>query len=801
MSDTSNKVSCNHCHLVFDTSVMLTQKSKSGETEYFCCKGCQGVYNLLNDSGLDNFYERTQGKKLSPVSTVLEDSELFDSIVFEQNFVKDVGELKEISLIIEGIHCSACVWLNEKVLTETFGVVEASINFSTNKAKILWDPSEIKLSLIIDTIRSIGYDAYAYDPAISEGKTAKVKKEYHRRLIVATFAAMNIMWIAIAQYAGLFTGIEDRFRNILNNFEAVLATPVLFYSGWVFFRGAYYGMRNGFVNMDLLVATGATLTYIYSFYIMFIGEGEAYFDSVVMIITFVLLGKFLEVASKKSASDTLDILNRHVPMQIRRIVNEDVEDISVHDAHVGDRVLVYAGERFAVDGIIAKYDTYVDESSLTGENDPVRKNIGDSIVSGTSNITQNVEITVTKSYEDSTFSKLLTLLDDALSKKPKIENIANIVSGYFSTIILLLAIVTFAVWLFMTDFNTAFMVGISVIVIACPCALALATPIASLVGVSMGAKNGVLFKEAAFLETMAKTTKVFFDKTGTLTNGNLEVINEMNFDDIDKTIISALVEGSIHPVSKAILRYLDLKERIEFSSYELVSGKGIKAEYRGDIYLGGSKVYLESQGIACDSLDPSEYTQFLVAKNSTLIHLFELEDEVKEGAKEFISYLKSRSITPTMLTGDHDKVARSIADQIGIENVHASLTPQDKLELLQENRLENDVVVMVGDGINDILVLANADIGIAMGSGADVSIDSSDIVLLSDDMKSLKEAFEISSMSFHLIKQNLKISLLYNVITIPLAMAGYIIPLIAALSMSLSSLLVVANSLRVKWMK
>lgn len=802
MAHLDKKINCDHCHLSFDTSIMLKQK-QNGDTKYFCCKGCQGVYNLLQSSGLENFYDRSKGQKLTPQSLEFEDSAVFDTPVFTENFVKKDGELLEISLIIEGIHCAACVWLNEKILSETEGVVEATINFSTNKAKVLWDPSEIKLSKIIDTIRSIGYDAYAYDPKISEAKTHAVKKEYHSRLIVAVFAAMNVMWIAIAQYAGLFSGMDSSFKSILNSAEGLLATPVLFYSGWIFFRGAYFGMKNHIVNMDLLVATGATLTYIYSIFITISEKGEAYFDSVVMIITFVLVGKFLEVASKKSASDTLDALNRHIPVQIRKVTLKGLSDISVHEAVVGDILEVHAGERFALDGTVYKDETYVDESSLTGENDPVRKVLGDTVVSGTTNITHTISMKVSKSYENSTFSKLLTLLDDALSKKPAIEKLANNISGYFSTVILLVALATFLVWYFpifsqVSEFDLAFMVAISVIVIACPCALALATPIATLVGVSMGAKKGVLFKEAAQLESMAKTTKVFFDKTGTLTDAKLTVCKEEYFEAVDKALLASLVYSSIHPISKAVYRHVDLKaEDGFFDSLELIAGKGMLGKKGSDCYYGGSSAYLMEMGISLPDVK-SENSHFHVAKNSMLLASFELKDDIKEGSLALINYLKKRDIEVHMLTGDHLGVAQKVAKTLGIDHVHASLTPQEKAKYILRDKNEDDVFVMVGDGINDILVLASADIGIAMGSGADVTIDSSDIVLLHGDMKSLQEAFEIARQSFHLIKQNLKISLLYNVITIPLAMAGLVIPLVAALSMSLSSLLVVGNSLRVK---
>lgn len=795
------EIACDHCHLTFPKNMMLVQEAPEGD-KYFCCTGCQGVYNLLNSEGLERFYQKSRGQKLTPISKEFEDSSSFDSPSFLEEFAKADGELYEISLIIEGIHCAACVWLNEKVLYETEGILDVSINFSTNKAKVVWDPSLIKLSKIIDTIRAIGYDAYAYDPKVSENQAQKQKKEYYTRLIVAVFATMNIMWIAIAQYAGFFQGMERAYKNILNVAEFILATPVLFFSGWVFFRGAYFGLRHKFINMDLLVATGATLTYIYSIYIMVTQSGEAYFDSVSMIITFVLLGKFLEVLSKKQASDTLDALNRHIPMEVRRITEGKSEMISVHDVKVGDQLEVHAGERFAVDGEMLSDSLYVDESTLTGESDPVLKSRGDRLISGTSDLNATVIMRVSRSYEHSTFAKLLNLLDEALTKKPKIEQLANRISGYFSTAILLLSFVSFLVWFFMLNapFSHSFMIAISVIVIACPCALALATPVATLVGVSIGAKKGILFKEAAHLETMAKATSLFLDKTGTITKGAYEVVSVHKEAAFDEALIGALVKHTKHPIAKAIARFYDHKGDYALERITVDAGRGIIAFYQGKRYLGGNRALMQAHGIAFEH-PTTQHSLFYVACEDRVIAWYELEDPIRSEIHSVIAYAKREGISVTMLTGDHDLAAIKVAAAVGIDTVFSELRPEGKAEKIKEAKARGETVVMAGDGVNDILALAHADIAIGMGNGADVAVDSSDVVLLHDEIAALEEAFKISKQSYFLIKQNLGLSLLYNTITIPLAMAGYIIPLIAALSMSLSSLIVVGNSLRVKWKK
>ncbi|MDH4945446.1 heavy metal translocating P-type ATPase [Sulfurimonas sp. C5] len=789
----SDKVVCDHCHLEFSKNVMIEDNG-----HYFCCNGCQGVYHLLSDQGLDSFYDKAKNVKLAPPTEQYEDSSNFDAPAFYEKFVKTNSDgFSEVSLIIEGIHCSACVWLNEKALHKMDGVVEANINFTNNKAHIVWADEVVKLSQIIDMIRAIGYNAFPYDASLQEAHANKVRKDYYLRMAVAIFAAMNVMWIAVAQYAGYFTGITQEMKTILNIAEGVLATPVLFYSGWVFFRGAYYGLRNKVVNMDLLVATGASTTYIYSVYITIMERGEAYFDSVSMIITFVLIGKFLEVLSKKSAADTLDVIGKHLPSEIKTLQNGKISSVKLDDVNIGDTVVVSSGERVLIDGEILKGEGSFDESNLTGESEPIYKKLGDKVISGTVSIDADIQYKATKDFEHSTLSNLVTLLESAINKKPKIEQLANKLSEHFSTTILILSFMTFlAWWLWPHSFEESLMVGISVIIIACPCALGLATPVATLVGLSLGTKKGILFKEAAQLETMAKADVLVVDKTGTITHGKPEVVQENMIEEFDKTILYSLVKSSKHPVAQGVKRFIYTDEEVLFDEYMQVPAKGIVARYNGLLILGGNYQLMQDNEINSDFT--SDKTLFYFAIDKKIVAIYELEDTVKEGAKELIEDLFAKGIETIMLTGDHKKSALHVSKQVGITQIKYELTPQDKLAYIEQLHHEGKVVVMVGDGINDVLALAKADIGIVMGSGSDIAIDVGDVVLMNNSLKSLLDAFKIAKTTFALIKQNFAISLIYNGITIPLAMAGLIIPLVAAISMSFSSLLVVGNSMRIK---
>lgn len=797
----SNKIACTHCHLEFNEDVMI----KDGEN-YFCCNGCQGVYHLLSDEGLDSFYDKLGNNTLSAPTTQYEDSSNFNSPAFYDKFVKmDNDGFNNVSLIIEGIHCSACVWLNEKALHKMDGIIEASINFTNNKAVITWADDVVKLSQIIDMIRAIGYNAFPYDASVQEVHANKERKDYYLRMSVAIFATMNIMWIAVAQYAGYFSGMTQDMKTILNIAEGTLATPVLFYSGWIFFRGAYYGIKTKIINMDILVATGALLTYLYSIYITVIEQGEAYFDSVTMIITFVLVGKFLEVLSKKNAADALDIIGKNIPNEVNIIKDDKVIACKLADIVVGDVIVISSGEKVLFDGKIIKGNGTFDESSLTGESEPIYKTISDSVISGTSSIDADIHYTATKDFEHSTLSNLVSLLETAIIKKPKIEQMANKLSEYFSSVILALSFITFLSWYFFgNNFEIAFMIGISVIVIACPCALALATPVATLVGLSLGAKRGILFKEAAQLETMAKVDTLVLDKTGTITVGKPEVIKETLYDIFDKNILYSLVKCSNHPVAKGIEKYLKEYENLDeyiLDSYTQIPASGISATYKNKTLLGGNLKLILDNGI--DIKFESENTIFYFSIDNKLVAIYELRDNIKSNANELVLNLSEKNIEVIMLTGDNEKITSRVASEVGIVNYKSEQTPEDKSSYIEKLHAENKTVVMVGDGVNDILALAQADIGIVMGSGSDIAVDISDVILLDDSLSSLEDAFKISRTTFGLIKQNLGISLVYNAITIPLAMFGYIIPLIAAISMSVSSLLVVGNSMRIryKWNK
>ena len=805
------KIECNHCHLSFDEKIMIKENDLN-----FCCGGCQSVYHILKSENLDSFYEKLGNKTIkAPLQVSNDDLSKFDSENFLNSYTTITKDgFVQIDLILEGIHCAACVWLNEKVLYDTKGVIEANINFTTNKARVVFNSDILKLSDIIKKIRSIGYNAYAYDSSIADKEASKAKQDYFVRIMVAVVCTMNIMMLSVAKYTGFFTGMSIEVKNMIHLAEFILATPVLFFSGFVFYKGAYFGLKNRIVNMDLLVSSGATMTYVYSLFVLFGAKGESYFDSVAMIITFVLIGKYLEVIGKKSAIDTLDKIKSTLPLEAIVVKDGKKETKALNLVQVGDLIELKIGEKVPVDGKIISGNASFDESSLTGESIPVYKKTGDNIFSGTVILDSTILFEVVKDFKNSTFSSIVTLLEDSLNSKPKIQTLANKISRRFSLIILSIAFITFLVWYYfgldlgfyfegVNQFERSFITAISVVVIACPCALALATPMASLVGISELAKKSLLFKEAKFIETIANATTVVFDKTGTLTKGELEVsfVEFFNKDERSINLLYSLLDSSNHPVSIAVKRYI--KENFEVSNVSLediknIEAKGLSARYENIEILGGNEALLKEFDVKINIHLNSKFTQYLFCIDKKIVANFELKDELKDDAKELIEYLKEQNIESIMLTGDNNFVASSIAKELEISNYKANLTPKDKADFIKDLKNSGKTVVMVGDGVNDSVALASSDVAIAMGNSADVSMMVSDVVMLNSKLKSLKDAFIISKKTYKHIKQNLAFSLIYNTITIPIAAAGFIIPLFAALSMSLSSLVVVLNSLRIK---
>ncbi|WP_069632289.1 heavy metal translocating P-type ATPase [Campylobacter pinnipediorum] len=783
---------CNHCKLMFDTNSMI--KTDNG---IFCCNGCKNVYAIIKNNGFEEFYSRLGNNNLSPAKNSNSLESNLENLY--KNYVTRKDGFNQISLIIEGIHCSACIWLNEKILFSTKGILEVNINSINNKATILWDENETNLKEILTKINSIGYKALVYDSSKEDTILNAKRRDFYIKLLVGIFALMNIMWIAIAQYAGYFSGMDKDIKDILNFAEFILASPVLFYTGGSFFNGFKIALKTKTPNMDMLVATGASLAYFYSIYAMFSRKAEVYFDSVAMIITFVFIGKFLEVLSKKRASDTLDTLNSMVLNEVNIKTEGKIISKNIHEIMVGETIVLKAGDKVVIDGIITSGEASFDCSSLSGESIPITLGPSNELKSSTVCLDGYIEYKATSEFKNSFLNKIINLIQNSSSNKPNLQQLANKIASKFSLTILIIAIFTFFFWFLKSDFQTALIIAISVIIIACPCALALATPVSTLVGIGAGLKNNVIFKQSKTIETLAKCDTIVFDKTGTLTKAKLKVDRFEQINDINLELIASLCKTSKHPVSVAIFEFLKQKNitsNINLTNIKEISAKGVMANFNNKTLIGGNKKFLQENGIMINSNQDS--TEYFVAFDKVLVAKFSLSDEIKEDAKSCIKKLKKLNLDIYILTGDNEITAKKVANQLGVKNIKYEMLPDEKANFISTLNKNNKTVLMVGDGINDAIAMGYSHVAICMGSGSDISLEKSDVMILDDSLKSLTKSILISKKTMSIIKQNLFFSLSYNALTVPLAIMGFIIPLFAALSMSFSSIIVILNSLRIK---
>ena len=779
---------CSHCRLDFDERQML---EKDGH--FFCCTGCEAVFELVQSKGLGNFYERLGKNSLEPVN-FKQNLGVFDS------FVRPTNEgFSEIHLVIDGIFCAACVWLNEKILIEEQGVIEASVNPLTHKARVVFDERQVSLKRILTLIQSIGYKPSAYDPLKQEQKALSTKREFYSKLVVAVACVMNVMWIAVAKYAGFFSLMDAQTKDILNFAEFVLASPVLFYTGSAFYKNAYFSLKHGQISMDFLVIFGASLAYAYSLWAMFSRGGEVYFDSVAMIICFVFVGKYLEVLVKKHATDTMDGLNDFLKGEILVFNGKEFAPKDAYAVQVGDIIQLKTGDKILIDGVCVRGEASIDSSSLSGESEPVLVQAGTNINSACVVLDGSVEYRALKPYAESKLSQIISLLE--LSQKPKIQSLVAQIAVYFSRSVLAVALLCFCFWYFVRESGAEFALinTISVLIIACPCALALATPVSNLIALFQALKLKVLFKSSDKIEDLSKCDFAVFDKTGVLTDFKLKIARYELNQKANLNELFAFIGLSNHPVSASIREFLQEKVRdkkhLEFSAVKEVRAKGISARLKNDEFIGGNAQFLQECGIKMSQKFSD--THFVFAKNGEILAHFEFESVLRAGASELVSYLKKIKMPIKMLTGDNEKAAQKVASKLGITDFTAFCLPENKMQFVTTLSHKHKVL-MVGDGVNDALALQNAAVAVSLKQGADLAAQNSDIILLKNDLHALEQAIRLSKKTFIIIKQNLAFSLCYNALTIPLAFVGLINPLVAAASMSLSSVVVILNALRIR---
>lgn len=804
---------CFHCGLPIPAKVDF-QAAPDGVQHQFCCFGCQSVCSAIYDAGLQGYYQRTpEGVLLAPPPEPPKDIEVYDFDEVQQEFTTRSGDLREIQLLVEGIHCAACIWLIERGLQRQPGVLSAEVNLAGKRLRLRWDSSKCKLSDLIRALSRIGYSAVPYDPESAEGAIKNSNRALLFRLFFAGFAAMNMMWIAIALYSG---ANHDEFRSFFHWIGLVLATPTLLYAGFPFYRGAVGGLRARHLTMDLPIALGLSVTYAYSLYVTLTNnqQGEVYFDTVTNLTFVILVGRYLEGMFRHQAVSATRRLMELQP-RVALVIRDGQEQMTpIRGVKPGDRVLIKPGSAVPVDGTVLEGFSAVDESMLSGESVPLRKGVGDPVSAGTTNTSGALLVEVRVRLQDTALSKIIRLVEEAQSSKAPIQRLADSIVPWFVLVTLVCAGVTFFLW-HGRDFEIALMAATSVLIITCPCALGMATPMSIAVASGLGAKHGILVKNGLVLETLSKVTHFVFDKTGTLTEGRMSLAELHAAPDVDAQevlrLAAAVERYSEHGAARAItagagerqLSYRDLA----VTGFHATAGLGVAADVAGQTMLLGSGNWLAQSGIAVDAalqdraqqLEAQAMSCVFVALGGRHVAIFALADRLRGDAQRLIAELQAAGIAMTLLSGDRRPVAEAIARQLGGGMlVIAEVLPQDKDQVIRNLQQRGETVAMVGDGVNDAPALIRADVGIALGSGTDVSVDNADIVLMHNELGKVVQALQLSRRTLLTIKQNIGLSFVYNIIMVPLAMMAAVSPLVAAITMPISSLVVIGNAARIR---
>mgnify|MGYP001218943162 CR=1 FL=1 len=808
--DNTKTVACSHCLLEINKNQAIVEDIKGTERS-FCCPGCAGVYKLLQEEGFSKFYNKRD--------TSWEPGAVLTSNVSQELFVDSVKETDtgyEVSLALSGIRCAACIWLIESFLSKMDGVESIRVNYATHKAKISWTKGIITLKEIIDRISSIGYCPLP----ISESSTASIyekeKKDYFFRFSIGAFFSMQLMIYTVALYAGYFHGIDSGLRTMFQYTAWLLATPVMFYSGMPFIKNSLKALKNGHTTMDTLIFMGSGTAYVYSIFALFLDK-EVYFDTTSMIITLILLGRYIESGAKARTSNAISKLLTYQPTQVRYLQsfnpstyqtgNIVSETVPVKQIRPGDYLEVLPGDSIPADGTVVFGNSEVNESMLTGEPLPQMKVEDAKVFAGTGNVNGKIVILVENTGSTTTLSRIVQAVEDAQASKAPLQNTADWVVSWFVPVIIIIAFSTFFGWYFFSgELLTSTMNAVSVLVIACPCALGLATPLAILIATSKITKLGAVAKSGDTIEVLSKAKTVLFDKTGTITKGKLKV-EEIIVNGIDKpTLLSytaSLEKNSSHLIAKAITNeYLD--DFLPVSDFKEHPGKGLSGIVNEKEVLAGTIQYLRENGVETPNELVTEhiskgYTAACVAIDGIFAGFITLSDSIRDDSAEMLRQLTKKGVKTVILTGDNSLAAEKLVEKLDVPDLEyiAEVTPFEKADVVRSFQKNGRICAMVGDGINDAPALTTADVGIAIGQGTDIAIESSDIVLMRDELKLVSTVFDTSVITIRVIKQNLFWAFSYNIVMVPLAVTGTIHPVFSAALMSISSLLVVFNSFRI----
>lgn len=759
-----------------------------GESRKMCCPGCETVAQTIVDSGLVSYYQyRTApAEKADLVPEQLQALIHYDNEDVQSEFVRNRENVSEVTLSLEGVSCAACAWLIEKQVSNTAGLVSIRVNTTTNRALLAWDKTQVRLSELLSVIHKLGYKAAPFEADKQEASYHRMMKQYLYRLGIAGLATMQVMMLAVALYLEVFGGLEPEFKNYFRWVSLIFATPVLLYSALPFYLNAWRSIKGRTLGMDVPVSIALIFAYVASLIATVTEQGEVFFESISMFTFFLLVGRFLEMRARRKAAAASGNLLKLIPAIATTL---DGEQIPVKTLKVGDRIRVLPGEHIPADGKVISGRIHIDESMLTGESVHVVKREGDAVYAGTLNGDESFELEVMSSKADSMISNIVRLQDEAQHSKPKIAEIADVVARYFVGAILIISAGTWLYW-HQTKPDDAFWIMLSVLVATCPCALSLATPTALTCATSRMGNFGILLRKGHVFETLCKINHLVVDKTGTLTKGDIEICDTKMLSDLPKedclSLAAALEAHANHPIARSFASYAN----DDFVVYEVqnVIGSGIEGIWNGKIVKIGSAAFVQGK-------ESDESHAVYLSVDGEHVASFYYRDPIRKESKAFIQRFADAGIKTTLLTGDSLSNARPVANEIGIDHVVASAKPEDKLAYLKSLD-EDSITMMVGDGINDAPTLAGAHLSVAMGGGTDVAKASADMTLLGDNLEKLLEARLLALRTRKIIRENLAWSLGYNLLILPLAVAGLVAPYIAVVGMSASSIIVVSNSLR-----
>ena len=811
---------CYHCGLPIPADAEFPVEIGQVRRE-MCCAGCQAVAQAIVGNGLGEYYRHRDAMPESPreaLPQALADFGLFDHPDVQKNFVRRAegvaGEHEqEAALILEGITCAACVWLNESHVRRQPGVTAVAINYTTRRARVRWDERVTRLSAILEAIAAIGYRAHPYDIGRSEELAQKERRAALWRLFVAGFGMMQVMMYAVPVYlAHLGAGgdMTPDIEALMRWASLILTLPVIAYSAAPFFLSAWRDLKLRRVGMDVPVALGVGAAFVASVWATLSAAGEVYFDSVTMFVFFLLTGRYLEMMARQKAARSVETLARAMPAFATRLAawpfsGDDGagERVAVAELRAGDAVQIKPGETVPADGCVLDGESAADESLLTGESRPVPKRAGDALIGGSVNTASPLVMRVERVGEATRVAAIQRLMERAAAEKPRLVEMADRVAGRFIIALLALALATALAWWWI-DASRALWIFVAVLVVSCPCALSLATPAALTVATGALAARGILVTRGHAIEALARADHFIFDKTGTLTVGRMALaeLRPVRGDSAHALALAAALErGSEHPIARALA--VGVESPIEVAGLRATTGSGVEGSINGRAWRLGSPGFvamLHGEAIPADFQAMAAAGDTVIALGSTngWQAFFRLSDGLRPEASAMAAKLAAAGIRLSIFSGDSPLAARRVGEALGISDSRGGLSPEDKHAALKALQEAGETVAMVGDGVNDAPVLAQAQVSVAMGGGADLARANADVVLLGNDLRALPEGLALARRTLRIVKQNLVWAFAYNLLAIPLAMAGWVTPWMAGIGMSASSLLVVLNALRLQ---